>query len=364
MNLEGTYKKELFHKQSENLDYTNIIEDFIGKDRSIAWINKEDFEIKKDRFLFGFAEGKESEPDLFIKMTKIGVGNNTERLLDESRIMRAVQKLEISSVCQIHEYQEKAGYAFICFEKLDMEKGDLLANNELIASAPREYGTLAGQTLHVISGKEIPPDFDCTVFKNNDIRNRSLESFMAGWNESVKKVIDFDPNKQDVFKQGEINMVRKLIEELQAEIVLAQSKRNDNGKKYFVHNDASPNNIFFGTNGGETTPLDFEYAGVTENYLLARITDFGNFYSKLWPNPDLQKTFLSSIIEQSDTKNIDEIYHTTRVVVGYGSLFHTQYVIDPEHEEHYSARPDIDNMFKNIEFLRELYEEKKKRINE
>lgn len=332
-------------------DFREIIRRFIKINGEIILSNEEKFRSNNSRFLFAFSETPDHKQDGFIKIAKIDDRNMHQQLRRESETMNVAVKLGIPTIKQYDEYAEfPEGYAAVHYEKLDSENGDLLSSAELIASAPPEYGEWEAKALLKTSGVEIPSDIDTAIFKK-DGRNASPETFWRVWKESEDKVLNIPEEKQKILDPQQIKDIQDVINELKPILEALIKDANEENKYFFAHNDAAPDNTFFDTKTNKAILLDFEHSGVTRNRILAQLTDFGNFYAKSWPNPEMQSSFISTLMEQS-ARSIHESYIISKATILFGTLYLAKYAMDPNNKDHLMAKlilKSLPNQLKNLE---------------
>jgi len=88
---------------------------------------------------------------------------------------------------------------------------------------------------------------------------------------------------------------------------------------HLVHGDFAPNNIFLGDgyNSDKFIGLDFEWAGGSENEVLAAIYDFGNLHARSWNNPAFQDALSREMIASYTAHGREDV---GRAVVSLGIL--------------------------------------------
>lgn len=73
-------------------------------------------------------------------------------------------------------------------------------------------------------------------------------------------------------------------------------KKAENKGERLIHGDLAPNNIFFDKTRKKAVFLDWEWASVSTNSLIAPGFDFSNMYLRSWRNKKFQKSFLKKYI--------------------------------------------------------------------
>lgn len=89
--------------------------------------------------------------------------------------------------------------------------------------------------------------------------------------------------------------------------------------RHLVHGDFSPNNIFLGDSvtSARFIGLDFEWAGISNNEVLASVYDFGNMHSRAWANPNFQNALEQEMISSYSTQGREEV---GKAIVALGIL--------------------------------------------
>lgn len=88
------------------------------------------------------------------------------------------------------------------------------------------------------------------------------------------------------------NKAIELIEKFKKVIQEAESSRD-----YLVHGDLSPNNLYVHDNG-KVEFLDWEWASISNNEVLATIYDYGNLRARAWNNQKFREALDQAIIDQ------------------------------------------------------------------
>jgi len=320
---------------------------------------------RESRFLTGFTSSTEKRPGFF-KMSSDNPNpeeakRSKDQIAKESSGTTLAGELGIPSVKVLTNYKETAnGKGILELEQLNAENGTFISA-ELVESADSKYGRMAALSLMAASGKEIPPHITAQGVNDGDWRNKSLETFQAVWGDSDTI---FDPKhsgtlSQVVNPQSLKQVADTTLSALQEEIPLHDTP----DKRFFVHNDAAPNNMFFeeptAGSEGRTLLLDLEHSGYTTNKFLAQITDLGNFYGRSWANKDMQQTFIKGILEAppEDTQDTPEHrYKLAKAAIVFGTLYLAKYGMDPTHPEHPMTRKLLGNLGNNLTFLDTTYQ--------
>jgi hypothetical protein len=296
-------------------------------------------------------EGGQPIPVGFIKVCH---ENNRLQLAREALTANLAGELELPVIsCLTPLTLLDNGDSLIELAVLNLENGDLLSNKELIAAVDPVFGTRAAQTILSLYQKEIPTGIDTSVLKRDDERSHSLKTFQKIWQE--QNGIVFDPQNQELVDEliGS-NALKEIVDSTFADIrPLLEESENPN-IEYLVHDDASPNNMFFNKDGSVTI-LDWEYAGATHNFLLASITDLGNFYGRCWPNPEMQRNILSTILTFDKFDSLETKYKVAKTVAVFGSMYLSKYAMKRDNGEHPMPRALLGNLLENLDYLSSEY---------
>jgi hypothetical protein len=101
--------------------------------------------------------------------------------------------------------------------------------------------------------------------------------------------------------------------------------------------------------------LDFEHSGVTTSSFLAKVSDLGNMYVRLWPNPTMQKEFLIGCSEENS-----QFSKTDYLVLKATIVFNTMHFIlfnftnpSPSHKAMFKSL--LTNLQPNLLLLESIY---------
>lgn len=331
------FQEEEFKKRGET-----AAREIVGPYCSIEFNNITDFYRNPvaSRFLFARTSSAEKGRSGFLKMARMDERRLHEQLSYESKVMGLAHALAIPVVERYQPYHETTiGLAGFHVKLLEAEQGDLLMSDEFISQAHPDYGTRAAHTLSKTAGKEMPLEIDITLFKQSDDRNRSPESFFSVWDRAEKKIFSAETIEEIVKTTEEVTRCRRLIQHARTYIKNRLSMQPaDSRRHYFVHNDAAPNNMFFPLNEAEPPMLlDYEHAGVTRYPDLAKLTDYGNFYARAWPNPAFQRAFLKALFDQESGGDVANNVDTAlflKTVISFGAMALAKYGMEKSHPEH------------------------------
>ncbi len=232
--------------------------------------------------------------------------------------------------------------AFLDFEK----DGQVIINNDQIAKANPRLGIRAAKTLCLFSGQEIPERVNHLVFKRGDWRNKSPRCFWQIWEKCRGRVFK-QKFKEMVDDLIGAQKLKKIIRSAKKDISSLFETKKETGKRYFVHNDASPSNMFFG-HDGKALLLDFEHAGVTRHQVLALITDLGNFSGRCWPNPKMQQEFLAECLKTKNLGSLKKRYKLIKGVLVFGTIFLAKYGMGTRQKEHQMSVSLLENLEKAL----------------
>jgi hypothetical protein len=314
--------------------------------------NSDKFTERKSRFLYGSTEPS-NQPAGFFKMSQMP---ETNRQLERESIGLAIaHRIGIPTVAIIHSYQHTPeGYGIIHVERLDAENGTILTSAELIAGADPIYGARAARAIASASGRKIPSDIDSSLLHRGDWRNQSPETFWRVW--AKQNNIIFSPeNTELVDSLIGTERLRTIVEDTRTAIEPLINSGTNPDVEYFVHNDTAPNNIFFSDTGENVLLLDFEHAAVTHNLVLAQLTDLGNYYGRMWANPNMQQEFLTTYLAQSTPETLEYNYQLLRATAVFGAMYLAKYGMRSGHPEHAMSVSLLRNLENNLTRLDQQY---------
>lgn len=123
-------------------------------------------------------------------------------------------------------------------------------------------------------------------------------------------------------------------------------ERHQGQGEHIVHGDYSPNNVFLGDGlaSDKFIGLDFEWAGYSQNEILASIYDYGNMRARAWNNPDFQAALDREMVASYTAQGQPE---EGKVIVALGTL---------------RSSLNLSSYFENIPENFEYPEEKDRRI--
>lgn len=303
------------------------------------------------RFLYGFTESSVQGAGFF----KMSRPENNAQLIRESVGLTIAKRIGIPTVRILHPFQiTPEGNGILHVERLDAETGTILTSPELIAAADPRYGARAALAFLRAGGRIIPIDIDSSPLKRDDWRNESPETFWRVWGEQ-NDVVFSSENAELVDRLIGTEKLRKIVDQTRNEIEPEIAAGTNPDTEYFVHNDAAPNNTFFSDVKDEVLFLDFEHAAASHNLTLTQLTDLGNYYGRLWPNPEMQQQFLISYIEQSTADSIDYNYKLLKATVVFGAMYLAKYAMKSDSDEHPMAVSLLENLEGNLSILDNQY---------
>lgn len=341
---------DIKQKEAQNFQLQNVIGRSLNREPSqVKLVNPDQFSEEGCRFLYGFTESKGEQPAGFFKMAKTP---ETKKQLEYENIgIKIASEIGIPTTSILQPYTDtQEGYGIIHVEKLDSENGIFLTSPELIAAADPKLGVTAAHALCASIEKEIPTDIDSTILKRGDWRIDSIETFTKVWNE--ENDIVFNPNNKFVGSEE----LMTIVDQTKVTIDPLINDYHNPNIEYFVHNDMALNNVFYG-NDKKITFLDFEHASVTHNQFLAQLTDLGNFYGRMWPNPEMQQEFITAFLQESAVDKREYNYQLIRASAVFGSMFLSKYAMKSDHKEHLMSQSLLGNLKENLKKLDEKYKE-------
>ena len=81
-----------------------------------------------------------------------------------------------------------------------------------------------------------------------------------------------------------------------------------------------------------------EYSGATHNEALACITDWGNFYARCWPNPEMQQNFIKTLVDATDAKIDQRKAIWIKGAMAFTTIYLAKFAMNPDHPEHDMAK--------------------------
>lgn len=321
------------------------------KQSTISFRNEEEFSSGRDRFAYGFhtelnLNNGESVPVGFIKTCRLG---DRLQLAREALAANLAAELSIPTVACLTPLTEINGLFLIEMAVLKSEDGVLLSNNELVAGAEPEIGVRATQTILSLYKKEIPTAIDTSILNRSDGRNESSQSFWRVWQEQNNVVLDLR-NQSMIENLVGTEKLKTIVDLTSKDLEPLLEQFNNIDVEYLVHNDIAPNNLFFDKDES-VVMLDWEHIGATHNSLLAQVTDLGNFYGRCWPNPEMQKFVLSTILCSDKFESVENRYKVAKIVAVFGSMYLSKYAMDNNHPEHKMAVFLLGNLQNNLAHL-------------
>lgn len=301
----------------------------------------------KTRYEFYFVTRPDGD-DLFVKVASTPELN--ESLNREATATQIAKKLGVpcKDVALIKtpdgdkQYSEIDGKGIIALELLDSHDWEFLATPEQLAtlegSQKEQLVSAAVASIRNLSGIEVPKDIDTSSLRFGDTAHPRYKS-----PDSVSK--EFDENERVADMAAEVfaddsdaraATFRGLNQELRVLVDHLNTLNPPDGRQYFVHGDMAPNNMCVSKGDDrKSLVLDFEHAGKTEYRMLAKLTDMSNFIGRCWPNPELKRDLLRSLLDsESDELGPDDSYRLVRSATIFGALLLAKYGMAHDHPEH------------------------------
>lgn len=320
----------------------------------IQLVNEAEFTQGKPgvRFLYGFTTAPDNPPGFFKWGQKPELATQLRR---ESRALEIAALVGIPTVAVLRPAQTTPeGATFLLVESLNGDQGTILVSSELIAAVDLSYGRRAALVLINLAGKELPADLDTSLLKRDDWRTKSLETFWKVWEEQGNVVFN-TAYAELVENLIGAETLREIVDQTRLLIEPLLNAAENPDVEYFVHGDTAPGNMYFGEPQGPDVLLDFEYASATHNSMLAQITDLGNYYGRMWPNPAMQQEFLTAYLGLSTTDQLDYNHQLLQAVVVFGSMFQAKYAMSPDHHLHQMAKSLLSTLTDNLAILDHTY---------
>lgn len=221
------------------------------------------------------------------------------------------------------------------FVALDMERGLILEHNEDVVGLDQRFGKIYAEVVLGLIGREIPQAISVASMAKPNWKN-VFPTFIEEFERRATNVRNF-------LVEGRARGIELTEKELDSylqyfSVVLMPRIQSDESlnKKYFVHNDLGPNQIYFRDQENPDQGvllLDFEYSTAVTNQLLGKITDLGNFYSRLWSNPTLQRDFVWNCLRAPRAGRTEQ----ERLLAGamiFSTVALSNYGLDPHHPEY------------------------------
>lgn len=294
--------------------------------------------LEGSRFLYFFTDRS---------FGKLSQSISKEQLRKESNATVIANNLGLETVSVHVPYTEiDENRAFFTLEKLDLSQGMLLPSVELIASIEGdELAAIAkssAKTILSVSEKPIPNNLSNETLTRNDNRNTSPDGVKDMLGRATSRVLDsklanfvsdtVGPTTVNGVEMSGYDQCAQLKDELINNIDILTNQWPETEEEYFVHNDASPNNMFYwqdkaDPNNTRAMLLDFEHGGATHWPVLAMLTDVENFYGRLWPNPDLQTAFAKESLKLlADHCNTPEEVEDRKTIIRTAMIFGSFYL--------------------------------------
>ncbi len=134
-------------------------------------------------------------------------------------------------------------------------------------------------------------------------------------------------------------------------------KKEDDKEEVLVHGDLAPSNTYIDDNN-EIRFLDWEWAGVTKNKLLATIYDYGNLRARAWNNKEFREALDEAILEKFEKEGRPEagkaivslgIFRSHSMLAGFFENYdHEKQRREEEQERRESTEADIRKAFEIV----------------
>ena len=351
-------------RQGEIFSLKNNIADVLNlTPTSIDLKNADDYLDGKSRYLYGFTEPELTDSSTerltpgFFKVAKDP--QEIKKLQRESTATTVARAIGIAEVEVLNPYQDiPDGQGIVHLESLNSEDGIFFTKTlSPISAADPIYGARFAKAYIGMGELVVPTNIDSALLRRDEPKNISLETFLRRYAEF--EAIIFDKENK--------NLLDKLIGEEDLSTIIDEAKltvepyivaAQDPDREFFVHGDMDLYNAFFYTNG-DIKLIDFEYSGATHNSFLAKLSDVGNFYGRLWSNTEMQQGFLTTYLESS-SNSLDHTYQLLKACVVFGSIGLAKYAMSPDHPEHDMTVALLGSIKGNLELLDQKYNEMKK----
>ncbi|MFA6423497.1 MAG: hypothetical protein WCW17_03545 [Patescibacteria group bacterium] len=326
--------------------------------KTISFLNDKKFLKEQQRYLYTLIESHNGKPAVFVK---IASPDMKKRLYREFLNWSLALELEITDLKILFPYQNlNHDYAFYGREQIDMNKAIILASLQDIKNADPILGKHTGEFMASVASQKIIPDtIDLSLVASRDYRNRSIGRFWKEWF-MIKESIFLPEHKKNIEKYVNIKSFEKEINNAEPLFKEQIKIKEDEKNYYFVHNDTAPSNMYFikNRNAGYTINLvDFEFSGATHNRFLALVTDAGNIYGRLWPNPTMQKEFLKACVNGINFSNNRNLL--MRLMIIFNTIYFLNfYFKNPNITHERMIKSLLENFFNNLEIVDKIENDK------
>lgn len=323
------------------------IENFFIKDRP----------DKKVRFAYGLTNVGFFKIAIERKDTKINRQLRRESLSQELALDLGIPTLKILK----HYTLTASGHGILYLERLNLKNGILMEGKDGVRNAPPEIGARVAKVIDLVSGIEISKNSDpkeIRFLKRTDKRSKSPEVYWKFRKYNIRRVL---AKKQRPWRNKliEENKLRRIIQDSEELFSPYVDQDDDPSTEYFIHNDMSTQNVFVpnppDSPDGQVLFLDFEHSGATSNRTLARLTDFNNFYGRCWPNPEMQRQFITTYLRESKVEDIKYRYALMKETAVFGTIFLSRFGMNKDHPEHDMSITLLRSLERNLEVLGKQY---------
>lgn len=216
----------------------------------------------------------------------------TDSLRRESEAPAALQAMGLRTPRTLTHFTEISGqFGLIELERIT-SPGVMLSNEAEITTADSWLGELAARTILSASGRALVFCPELAALKRTDKRNRTYSTLVAELEKADLALAEspflVGPLRARYLEA--VTGVSQLSRAMPSATVVARGVG-----EFFVHNDASPMNLFFPEGEFIGQLLDLEFAGATKHQPLAWLTDLGHFYGRAWCNQNMQRSFVKAL---------------------------------------------------------------------
>ncbi|OGY25958.1 MAG: hypothetical protein A2Z24_02465 [Candidatus Woykebacteria bacterium RBG_16_44_10] len=210
-------------------------------------------------------------------------------------------------------YQEGSGIGFLSksedARKLDERHAQLAV--KAIRELAHQEKEIKPELAEVLEKRPPYQDYEGFLRNVTDILDKQVNGAGEFYSEDKKPLHQILGERTGIvdFRGKTLQLVRQLqpvIEKAQEGI-------------HLVHGDLAPNNLFLG-DGIKAAPLmflDFEWAGISGNQILAEVYDFGNLRARAWNNEAFRNALDTEMI---DSYKVEDREETGRAIVALGIL--------------------------------------------
>lgn len=339
---------------------TNSIHELLAKKLkitpdNISFINGKNFIKQNQRYLYTLVESFNDKP----AFVKVASPNYRKKLCREYLNLALALRLNLTDLNVLYPYKSlNTQYSFYVREQIDLNKAIILSDIPMIVKADPVLGKIAGHFLAKFAGKmTVPEDFSLPIVESRENINKSVSSFWRMWDKN-NQIFFTQENLEEIKKNIDLDYLLNLVRSSKKETKKFLNDFHRTEEKYFAHNDLAPSNIYYikkGIDDYSVALLDFEHSGVTYCSFLAQVSDLGNFYGRLWPNPRMQKEYVIACTEELSPLS-HENYLAIKISIIFTTIHFARFQFEsPSHIHTKMSKSLLKNLEKNLKILEDSY---------